>query len=131
MLKVLLQVLQITQEHDARPVRAEWKWSGPPNKSSTLVYNRINKSGSTSLLGGAECFVVVCCYASTVTTGQTPAVLLSSLAVENRFHLVGQGGSQLRYLQPRQKLRLARLLCQQQDKVVCHFSYLMLENSGM
>ena len=61
----------------------------PPKKNTTnLIYNRINKSGSASILA-----------------------LLGGLSVSNKFHLIGYGQPMIRYFLFHQQQKLANMLC--------------------
>ena len=56
--------------------------------STNIIYNRINKAGSTSI-----------------------QALFGGLSVSNQFHIIGYGRPMIRYFFPNQKQRLAETLC--------------------
>ena len=61
----------------------------PQKKTTTnIIYNRINKSGSASILA-----------------------LLGGLSVSNKFHLIGYGQPMIRYFLFHQQQKLANMLC--------------------
>ena len=56
--------------------------------STNIIYNRINKAGSTSI-----------------------QALFGGLSVTNKFHIIGYGRPMIRYFFPNQKQKLADTLC--------------------
>ena len=72
----------IRNSKQPKPVRLRMK------TTTNIIYNRINKAGSASILA-----------------------LLSGLSVSNKFHMIGHGRPMIRYFFINQKRKLADLLC--------------------
>ena len=78
----------------------------PVIQSRNIVYNRIDKAGSTTLISK-----ITFHYKHRHTQSSNCSETLDKMAFQNSFHLIGQGTPNVRYFYPVQKAKLANMLC--------------------
>jgi len=124
----------IAAQHGA-VVTKHYRNTGDKNiQSRTIVDNRIDKAGSTTLTKTPDKIIQsrTIVYNRIDKAGSTTLIkTLDKMSFRNSFHLIGQGTPNVRYLFPEQKAQLADMLCASPVESLIYTRHLYYTNITM